>query len=55
VPFQPGTYRERAEPVDMAPTLASLLGINPPTHSIGRVLTDALTPAQSAGTGERKP
>ena len=55
VPFQPGTYRERAEPVDMAPTLASLLGINPPTHSIGRVLTDALTPAHSAGTGERKP
>jgi arylsulfatase A-like enzyme len=55
VPFQPGTYRERAEPVDMASTLASLLGINPPTHSIGRVLTDALTPAQSAGTGERKP
>lgn len=55
VPFQPGTYRERAEPVDMAPTLASLLGINPPTHSIGRVLTDALAPARSAGTGERKP
>jgi arylsulfatase A-like enzyme len=55
VPFQPGTYRERAEPVDLAPTLASLLGINPPTHSIGRVLTDALAPARSAGTGERKP
>jgi predicted AlkP superfamily pyrophosphatase or phosphodiesterase len=55
VPFQPGTYRERAEPVDLAPTLASLLGINPPTHSIGRVLTNALTPAQSTGPGERKP
>jgi hypothetical protein len=55
VPFQPGTYRERTEPVDMAATLASLLGINPPTHSIGRVLTNALTPAQSAGAGERKP
>lgn len=55
VPFQPGTYRERAEPVDLAPTLASLLGINPPTHSIGRVLTDALTPPHGAGAGERKP
>ncbi|HEX6805433.1 MAG TPA: alkaline phosphatase family protein [Terriglobales bacterium] len=54
VPFQPGTYRGRAEPVDMAPTLASLLGINPPTHSIGRVLTDALAPAHSAA-GERQP
>lgn len=55
VPFQPGTYRERAEPVDMAPTLASLLGINPPTHSIGHVLTDALAPPHSPGGGERKP
>ncbi|HEX4487816.1 MAG TPA: hypothetical protein VH088_16190, partial [Terriglobales bacterium] len=30
------------EPVDMAATLASLLGINAPTHAIGRVLTEAL-------------
>lgn len=51
VPFQPGTYRQRAEPVDLAPTLASLLGINPPTHSIGRVLTEALAPAKSANAG----
>ena len=44
-PFQPGTYRGHAEPVDLAPTLSSLLGISPPTHSIGRVLTEALAPA----------
>lgn len=44
VPFQPGTYRSHAEPVDLASTLASLLGINAPTHSIGRVLTEALAP-----------
>jgi predicted AlkP superfamily pyrophosphatase or phosphodiesterase len=44
--FQPGTYRKRAEPVDLATTLASLLGINAPTHAIGRVLTEALTPAR---------
>lgn len=41
-PFQPGRYRGHAEPVDLAPTLSSLLGISPPTHSIGRVLTEAL-------------
>jgi predicted AlkP superfamily pyrophosphatase or phosphodiesterase len=45
IPFQPGTYRTHAEPVDLAVTLASLLGINAPTHAIGRVLTEALTPA----------
>jgi predicted AlkP superfamily pyrophosphatase or phosphodiesterase len=44
-PFQPGTYRGPAEPVDLAPTLASLLGISPPSHSVGRVLTEALAPA----------
>jgi hypothetical protein len=42
LPFQAGTYRTHAEPVDLAPTLASLLGINAPTHSVGRVLTEAL-------------
>jgi len=45
VPFLPGTYRTRSEPVDLAVTLASLLGINAPTHAIGRVLTEALAPA----------
>ena len=42
LPFHPGTYRTRAEPVDLAATLASLLGINAPTHAVGRVLTEAL-------------
>lgn len=45
LPFQPGTYRTSVEPVDMVATLASLLGINAPTHAVGRVLTEALTPA----------
>jgi predicted AlkP superfamily pyrophosphatase or phosphodiesterase len=44
LPFQAGTYRAPSEPVDLAPTLASLLGINAPTHSVGRVLTEALAP-----------
>jgi hypothetical protein len=42
LPFQPGTYRTHSEPIDLAATLASLLGINAPTHSVGRVLTEAL-------------
>ncbi|MBZ5550376.1 MAG: alkaline phosphatase family protein [Acidobacteriia bacterium] len=40
--FQPGVYRTHAEPVDLAVTLASLLGINPPAQATGRVLTEAL-------------
>jgi arylsulfatase A-like enzyme len=42
--FQPGTYRTHAEPVDLAVTLASLLGINAPAQATGRVLTEALQP-----------
>ena len=53
--FQPGTYRTAAEPVDLAPTFASLLGINAPTHSVGRVLTEALAPARRAEIPDRAP
>jgi hypothetical protein len=60
LPFRPGTYRTHAEPVDLAVTLASLLGINAPTHAVGRVLTESLAaprqPENSAGSpGERAP
>jgi len=48
LPFRPGTYRTPAEPVDLAVTLASLLGINAPTHAVGRVLTEALAPPHHA-------
>jgi len=44
LPFRAGVYRESAEPVDLAPTLATLLGITSPSHSVGRVLTEALAP-----------
>ena len=44
--FQPGIYRTHAEPVDLAVTLASLLGINAPAKATGRVLTEALAPAR---------
>ena len=49
--FQPGLYRTHAEPVDLAVTLASLLGINAPTHATGRVLTEAVqTPRRPVAT-----
>jgi predicted AlkP superfamily pyrophosphatase or phosphodiesterase len=41
-PFAHGTYRTRVAPVDLAATLASLLGVNQPSSSVGRVLTQAL-------------
>lgn len=46
--FQPGIYRTHAEPVDLAVTLASLLGINAPAQATGRVLTEALQPARQS-------
>jgi predicted AlkP superfamily pyrophosphatase or phosphodiesterase len=42
-PFKPGVYRDQVEPIDLAPTLAVLLGINKPTGSTGHVLTQALS------------
>ncbi len=42
LPFQPGQYRTHAEPVDLAITLTSLLGVSKPSHAVGRVLTEAL-------------
>jgi len=48
--FQPGIYRTRAEPVDLAVTLASLLGINAPSKATGRVLTEALAPPHRSAT-----
>ena len=40
--FRPGVYRTNCEPVDMVPTLASVLGIHAPSASTGRVLTEVL-------------
>jgi predicted AlkP superfamily pyrophosphatase or phosphodiesterase len=47
-PFAPGTYHGRVEPVDLAATLASLLGINQPSASVGHILTQAIRPASVA-------
>jgi hypothetical protein len=51
-PFQAGTYRTKVEPIDMAVTLSSLLGINKPSHAVGRVLTEALAPMRPAARNE---
>ena len=44
LPFTPGTYHGRVGPVDIAATLASLLGVNQPSASVGRILTQAIRP-----------
>jgi len=53
--FQPGIYRTHAEPVDLAVTLASLLGINAPAQATGRVLTEALPPPHHSATPSAMP
>jgi hypothetical protein len=40
--FKTGVYRDQVEPVDLAPTLAVLLGVNKPSNSTGHVLTQAI-------------
>ncbi len=40
---KPGRYGQYAETVDIAPTLAHLLNVRPPSGSEGKVLTPALT------------
>ena len=52
-PFKPGVYRDQVEPIDLAPTLAVMLGINKPTSSSGRVLTEAI--AQRTRSDEPAP
>jgi predicted AlkP superfamily pyrophosphatase or phosphodiesterase len=55
VPFVPGTYRKAVEPVDWSVTLASLLGINKPSHAVGRVLTEAIKEtARESGKKEQQ-
>ncbi len=53
--FQPGIYRTHAEPVDLAVTLASLLGINAPALATGRVLTEALQPSRHSTAPDAPP
>ena len=49
-PFQPGVYRTHSEPIDLAVTLSSLLGLNKPAAATGRVVIEALKPANPPKT-----
>jgi hypothetical protein len=40
--FKPGTYELTVESIDIAPTLARVMGVSPPSTSTGRVLGEAL-------------
>jgi predicted AlkP superfamily pyrophosphatase or phosphodiesterase len=40
--FAGGSYGQAATPADIAPTLASLLGVQAPSCSVGRVLSEAM-------------
>ena len=42
--IQSGIYRDQVAPVDIAPTLAAILGVNAPSNSVGHILTQALKP-----------
>ena len=52
--FQPGTYHRHTEPIDLAVTLASLLGINAPSQATGRVLWEAVAERRS-DENQRRP
>jgi predicted AlkP superfamily pyrophosphatase or phosphodiesterase len=39
-----GSYANPSSPSDIAPTLSSLLGIEPPSNTVGRILTEAIKP-----------
>jgi arylsulfatase A-like enzyme len=55
-PFTPGIYHGRVQPVDLAATLASLLGVDQPSASVGTVLVQAIRtpPAPPAAKGPRR-
>ena len=52
-PFRAGEYRQRASTVDIAPTLAAVLGIDPLERVDGRVLTEALVTPNMRSTDGR--
>jgi predicted AlkP superfamily pyrophosphatase or phosphodiesterase len=39
-----GSFANPSSPSDIAPTLSTLLGIEPPSNTVGRVLTEAIKP-----------
>jgi predicted AlkP superfamily pyrophosphatase or phosphodiesterase len=52
--LRPGRYNADCSPSDIAPTLAALLGIEPPSNRTGRVLIEALVPPTQAPSASAK-
>jgi hypothetical protein len=50
---RPGRYNSDCSPSDIAPTLAALLSIEPPSNRTGRVLVEALTPPIQGNAGAK--
>ena len=50
---RPGHYNGDSSPSDIAPTLAALLGIEPPSNMTGRVLVEALVPPIQGSAGAK--
>jgi predicted AlkP superfamily pyrophosphatase or phosphodiesterase len=51
---RPGRYNRECTPSDIAPTIAALLGIEPPSNSVGRVLAEAIAgDAHNQMSGQR--
>lgn len=50
--IRPGRYHQHVATMDVAPTLAALLDVEPPSGSAGRVLTEMLSPESAGRNGE---
>lgn len=53
--FKAGVYRDQVEPIDLASTLAVMLGINKPASSSGRVLAEAVVQRATDEPAQSKP
>jgi arylsulfatase A-like enzyme len=49
---RPGRYNNDCSPTDIAPTLAAMLGIEPPANRTGRILSEALAPQVQGSAGK---
>jgi predicted AlkP superfamily pyrophosphatase or phosphodiesterase len=49
---RPGRYNVECSPTDIAPTLAAMLGIEPPPNRTGRVLAEAMAPQLQGPAGK---
>jgi predicted AlkP superfamily pyrophosphatase or phosphodiesterase len=52
--FAGGSYTQPATPADIAPTLANLLGVQSPSCSVGRVLSEALVRTDRKAQGLKR-